>query len=48
MCSNGELLIETGTAQGNGDSGEEKYSFPYLLVWKKEDGAWKIYRDISL
>ena len=44
----GEFLIETGTAEGRNDQGVLKYSFKYLVVWKKEEGQWKLYRDISI
>lgn len=43
-----DLLIETGTAEGRSDAGELKYTFRYLVVWKKEDGTWKLYRDFGL
>lgn len=48
LNANDELLIETGTADGKNDKGELKYTFRYLVVWKQEDGIWKLYRDISL
>lgn len=48
LNTDGELLIETGTAEGRNDKGELKYTFRYLVVWKQEDGTWKLYRDIGL
>ena len=48
LHADGELLIETGTAEGRNKKGELKYSFNYLVVWKKENGEWKLYRDIGL
>ncbi len=48
LNADGELLIETGTAEGRSGAGELKYSFRYLVVWKQEDGTWKLYRDIGL
>lgn len=48
LNADGELLIETGTGEGRSDAGELKYTFRYLVVWKKEDDTWKLYRDISL
>ena len=42
------LLIETGTGEIRSDAGKIKSSFHYLVVWKKEDDAWKLYRDIGL
>jgi len=48
LNSDGDLLIETGKGEGRNYKGELKYSFQYLVVWKKEDGVWKIYRDVGL
>jgi len=48
LNADGELLIETGTGEGRSDKGELKYTFRYLVVWKKEDGVWKLYRDFGL
>jgi ketosteroid isomerase-like protein len=44
----GDLLIETGIGEGRNDKGDLKYTFRYLVVWKKEDGVWKLYRDVGL
>ena len=43
-----ELLIETGTGEIKSEAGVLKSSFHYLVVWKKEEGVWKLYRDIGL
>lgn len=48
LNSDGELLIETGIAETRNDNGELKYTGKYLVVWKKENGTWKLYRDIGL
>jgi ketosteroid isomerase-like protein len=48
LNADGEFLIETGSAEGRNDKGELKYTFRYLVVWKQENGTWKLYRDISL
>lgn len=48
LNADGKFLIETGTAEGRNDQGELKYTFKYLVVWKREDGVWKLYHDISL
>ncbi|MBE0570419.1 MAG: nuclear transport factor 2 family protein [Ignavibacteriaceae bacterium] len=48
LNADGDLLIETGTAEARSDAGELKYTFRYLVVWKKEDGVWKLYRDFGL
>lgn len=46
--ADGDLLIQTGTAEARSDAGELKYTFRYLVVWKNEDGVWKLYRDFGL
>jgi len=46
--ADGDLLIQTGTAEARSDTGELKYTFRYLCVWKNEDGVWKLYRDFGL
>ena len=43
-----DLLVETGKAEARNEKGEFKYKFRYLVVWKKEDGIWKLYRDVPL
>jgi len=48
LTADGNLLIETGVAEGRSEPGELKYTFRYLVVWKKENGIWKLYRDIGL
>jgi len=48
ISADGDLLIESGTAEGRNDKGDLKYTFRYLVVWKKENGIWKLYRDITL
>ncbi len=48
ITADGELLIESGIAEGRNDTGDLKYSFNYLVVWKKENDIWKLYRDITL
>jgi ketosteroid isomerase-like protein len=48
LTADGELLSEIGTAEGRSDKGELKYTFRYLVVWKKENGIWKLYRDVGL
>ena len=48
LNADGDLLIETGTAEARSDAGDLKYSFRYLVVWKEEDGVWKLYRDFGL
>ena len=48
LTADGELLSEIGTAESRSDEGELRYTFRYLVVWKKENGTWKLYRDIAL
>jgi ketosteroid isomerase-like protein len=48
LNADGKLLIETGTAEARSDAEELKYTFRYLVVWKNEDGVWKLYRDFGL
>jgi uncharacterized protein (TIGR02246 family) len=43
----GEILAETGTLAMFDKEGKERPANNYLLVWKREDGAWKIHRDIA-
>ena len=45
LWGNKDLLVEQGTgffAQANGNW---KSTGKYLLVWKKVDGEWEIFRD---
>lgn len=48
LTANGDLVIESGNAEGMSDKGELKYAFRYVVVWKNENGIWKIYRDVGL
>lgn len=48
LTGNGDLLIESGNAEGRSDKGELKYAFRYVVVWKNENGIWKLYRDVGL
>ncbi len=43
----GDLRVETGTYTALGANGAELSRGQYLLVWKREDGAWKIHRDFG-
>lgn len=47
LDAGGSLLIETGTYQAIGPAGSDLGHGHYLFVWKKEQGAWKIHRDIA-
>ena len=48
LTADREMLVETGTGEVRSDAGLLKSTFRYLVVWKKEDGVWKLYRDIGL
>ena len=48
LSSDGEFLIEAGLYQYADRDGNVKGQGKYLVVWKQEDGQWKIYRDIGL
>jgi len=43
----GDLRVETGSYTALGPNRVEAGRGHYLLVWKKEDGAWKIHRDFG-
>jgi ketosteroid isomerase-like protein len=47
LVGNADLLAETGTYEmiGNGNKVLDKGK--YVVVWKPENGGWKIYRDIG-
>ena len=44
--SDGNLGVDTGKFRILGSDGKEIDHGKYVVVWKKENGAWKIYRDI--
>ena len=48
LTTDNEFLIETGKYQMKDSKGNLKGEGKYLLVWKQEDGQWKIYRDMGL
>jgi len=43
-----ELIIEVGMYESIDDAGNVKGKGKYLVVWKQENGDWKLYRDIGL
>lgn len=45
LWGNNELLVEDGTGTWYHANGTAVGSGRYLLVWKKDDGKWKILRD---
>jgi ketosteroid isomerase-like protein len=47
LIGNTDLLVETGTYEMYGDANKLLDKGKYVVVWKRENGAWKIYRDIG-
>ena len=45
LWGNDQLLVEDGTGTWYHTNGTVVGSGRYLLVWKKDDGKWKILRD---
>ncbi|MEJ2105641.1 MAG: nuclear transport factor 2 family protein [Ignavibacteriaceae bacterium] len=41
-------MVELGIYEERDDNNELKNKGRYLVVWKQENGEWKIYRDIGL
>jgi ketosteroid isomerase-like protein len=48
LTSDEEFLFELGTYKMEDSKGNIKGEGKYILVWKQEDGEWKIYRDMGL
>jgi ketosteroid isomerase-like protein len=50
VTSSGNLASETGTAalhvQGVGGGADAIVNVKYVVVWRKEGGVWRLYRDI--
>src|SRR5258706_9047746 len=46
VWGNGDLLTEEGTASLFDQKGTELDHAKYLVLWKKEDGQWKLFRDM--
>lgn len=47
LVGNADLLAETGTFEIYGEGNKLLDKGKYVVVWKQEDGTWKIYRDIG-
>lgn len=43
-----DYVVELGIFEERDDKNNLKNSGKYLVVWKQENGQWKIYRDIGL
>ena len=48
LNTDNEYLFEVGTYEYKDSTGKAKGKGKYLLVLKKEDGEWKIYKDMGL
>ena len=48
LSTDNEFLLELGIYQIKDSKGNSKHRGKYLVVWKQEDGKWKLYRDIGL
>ena len=46
VWGNGDLLAEEGNAKLFDQKGGEIEHAKYLVIWKKEDGQWKLFRDM--
>jgi len=46
VAGNDDMLTETGTYELVGDNNKSLDNGKYVVVWKKENGSWKIFRDI--
>ena len=46
LWGNGQLLVEEGTGKWLHANGKVVGTGKYMVVWEKENGSWKILRDI--
>jgi uncharacterized protein (TIGR02246 family) len=42
----GDTAIEVGKYALNGEGGQQLDTGKYIVIWKREDGQWKLHRDI--
>lgn len=47
LIGNAELLAETGMYEVIGEGNKTLDKGKYVVIWKPENGGWKIYRDIG-
>lgn len=47
LIGNAEMLAETGTFEVYGDNNKLLDKGKYVVIWRPENGGWKIYRDIG-
>ncbi|MEO7265012.1 MAG: nuclear transport factor 2 family protein [Ferruginibacter sp.] len=45
LWGNADMLVEEGTGYFSHANGKKVSSGKYLLVWKKDEGQWKIFKD---
>lgn len=43
----GDLAVETGDYEASGAGGGRLDYGKYVATWRRQDGEWKVYRDIS-
>lgn len=48
VMTDGEFLFETGLFQFIDKENKVTSEGKYMLVWKQEEGEWKVFRDIGL
>ncbi|MEO7446439.1 MAG: nuclear transport factor 2 family protein [Ferruginibacter sp.] len=48
LTTDNEFLFEAGTYQMIDSKDNIKYKGKYLVVWKHEEGTWKLFKDIGL
>ena len=48
LSTDSEFLVELGTYEIKDGKGNSKHKGKYLVVWKHEEGNWKLYRDMGL
>ena len=47
LVGNDDLLVETGLYEMYGDKNSLIDKGKYVVAWRKENGNWKLYRDIA-
>ena len=48
LSTDSEFIVELGIYEAKDDKGNSKEKGKYLVVYKQENGGWKLYRDIGL
>ena len=48
LSTDSEFLVELGIFELKDSKGNPKHKGKYLVVWKQENGNWKLYRDLGL